>query len=501
MAEQILLQRLRDADGLVEEWLPPAGADQQAEHAVYRTWFHRAEVGLADCLALLARVGGDRLATFRSLDWRLLRRVLTEGHAGLALTERQAAAVEAAFTRPLTVLTGGPGTGKTVTLGAVIRLADASGVEVALACPTGRAAKRLSEATGQLAQTVHRLLEVKPQDGLLSFTRNEGYPLDADLVIVDEASMLDLLLAHSLVRAIRPGAHLMLVGDVDQLPSVGAGNVLRDVIAAIEGTEVRGQGSGIRGQTQGGALSPDSWRLPPDSCAVVRLDAIFRQAAGSYIVDNAHRVVRGQMPVTDDPKATDFFLARTDDPARAAEIIEQLVCERIPARFGFGPEDIQVLSPMHRAEVGVAALNARLQDALNPQWGDLGELKVGERVLREGDRVMQTVNDYAKDVFNGDVGRVLAVNAEEKRLSVDFEGNVVSYEAFEMEALTLAYAITIHKSQGSEFPAVVVPVLNSHHIMLQRNLLYTAVTRARRRLLASGGWWCCGVIRRRSPWR
>jgi exodeoxyribonuclease V alpha subunit len=459
-AETMLLQRLREGDGLVDEVIAPAGADQQAEYAVYRTWFHRAEVGLAERLAQLARAGGDRLETFQDLDWRLLRRVLTEGNAGLALTERQAAAVEAAFTRPLTVLTGGPGTGKTVTLSAVIRLADASGVEVALACPTGRAAKRLSEATGQLARTVHRLLEVKPQDGLLSFTRNEANPLDADLVIVDEASMLDLLLAYSLVRAIRPGAHLVLVGDVDQLPSVGAGNVLRDVIAAIEAG------------------------LP--NAALIRLDTIFRQAAGSYIIDNAHRVVRGQLPVTDDPEATDFFLARTDDPTRAAELIEQLVWERIPARFGFGPDDIQVLSPMHRGEAGVAALNTRLQDALNPQWGDLGELRVGERVLREGDRVMQTVNDYAKDVFNGDVGRVLAVNPEEKRLSVDFEGNVVSYEAFELEALTLAYAITIHKSQGSEFPAVVVPVLNSHHIMLQRNLLYTAITRARRLVVLVG---------------
>jgi exodeoxyribonuclease V alpha subunit len=459
-AETMLLQRLREGDGLVDEVVASAGVDQKTEYAVYRTWFHRAEVGLAERLALLAQTGGDRLQAFQDLDWRLLRRVLTEGNAGLALTERQAAAVEAAFTRPLTVLTGGPGTGKTVTLGAVIRLADASGVDVALACPTGRAAKRLSEATGQLARTVHRLLEVQPQDGLLSFARNEANPLDADLVIVDEASMLDLLLAYSLVRAIRPGAHLVLVGDVDQLPSVGAGNVLRDVIAAIEGG------------------------LP--NAALIRLDAIFRQAAGSYIVDNAHRIVRGQMPVTDDPEATDFFLARTDNPARAAELIEQLVCERISARFGFGPDDIQVLSSMHRGEAGVMALNSHLQHALNPQWGGLGELEIAGRILREGDRVMQTVNDYGKDVFNGDVGRVLAVNAEEKRLSVDFEGNVVSYEAFELEALTLAYAITIHKSQGSEFPAVVVPVLNSHHIMLQRNLLYTAITRARRLVVLVG---------------
>ncbi len=475
LAEQILLQRLRDEDGLVEEWLPLAGAGLEPEHAVYRTWFHTAEVGLARRLALLARAGGDRLATFRTLDWRLLRRVLTEGHTGLALTERQAAAVEAAFTRPLTVLTGGPGTGKTVTLGAVIRLADASGVEVALACPTGRAAKRLSEATGQLAQTVHRLLEVKPQDGLLSFTRNEANPLDADLVIVDEASMLDLVLSYSLVRAIRPGAHLMLVGDVDQLPSVGPGNVLRDVIAAIEAkAKVEAEGKGLTSAST-------------STSAVVRLDAIFRQAAGSYIVDNAHRVVRGQLPVTDDPNATDFFLARTDDPKRAAELIEQLVCVRIPAHFGFGPDDIQVLSPMHRGEAGVAALNSRLQDALNPQRGGLGELEVGAgRILREGDRVMQTVNDYGKDVFNGDVGRVLSVDPEEKRLAVDFEGHVVSYEAFELEALVLAYAITIHKSQGSEFPAVIVPALNSHHIMLQRNLLYTAITRARKLVVLVG---------------
>ena len=459
-ASEMLTQRLQAGDGLVEEFIPAPGAEQEPERAVYRRGFQRAEVGLAECLSRLAQAGGDRLEQFRTLDWRLLRQVLAEGQAGLALTERQAAAVEAAFTRPLTVLTGGPGTGKTVALGAVIRLADASGVNVALACPTGRAAKRLSEATGQLAQTVHRLLEVQPRGGLFSFARNEANPLDADLVIVDEASMLDLLLAYSLVRAIRPDTHLVLVGDVDQLPSVGPGNVLRDVIAAIEGG------------------------LP--NAALIRLNAIFRQAAGSYIVDNAHRIVRGQMPVTDDPEATDFFLARTDDPTRAAELIEQLVCERILARFGFGPDDIQVLSPMHRGEDGVADLNTRLQDALNPQWGDLGELKVGERVLREGDRVMQTVNDYAKDVFNGDVGRVLAVNPEEKRLSVDFEGNVVSYEAFELNELALAYALTIHKSQGSEFPAVVVPVLNSHHIMLQRNLLYTAITRARRLVVLVG---------------
>ncbi len=459
-AETMLLQRLREGDGLVDEVIAPAGVDQKTEYAVYRTGFHSAEVGLADCLAQLARAGGDRLETFQDLDWRLLRRVLTEGNAGLALTERQAAAVEAAFTRPLTVLTGGPGTGKTVTLGAVIRLADASGVNVALACPTGRAAKRLSEATGQLARTVHRLLEVKPQSGLLSFARDESNPLDADLVIVDEASMLDLLLAHSLVRAIRPGTHLVLVGDVDQLPSVGAGNVLRDVIAAIEGG------------------------LP--NAALIRLDTIFRQAAGSYIVDNAHRVVSGQMPVTDDPDATDFFLARTDDPVRAAQLIQQLVCERIPARFGFSSDDIQVLSPMHRGEAGVASLNTRLQDALNPQWGGLDELEIGSRILREGDRVMQTVNDYVRDVFNGDVGRVLAVDPVEKRLSVDFDGRVIGYEEFDLQQLTLAYAITIHKSQGSEFPAVVVPVLNSHHIMLQRNLLYTAITRARRLVVLVG---------------
>ena len=302
-AETVLLQRLREEDGLVDEVVAPAGADQQAEHAVYRTWSHRAEVGLGQPPGV---AGAGRWRPAGDLPQPRL------AAAAPRATEGTPASPSPSVRRPRwrppsrapTVLTGDPGTGKTVTLSAAIRLADASGVEVALACPTGRAAERLSEATGQLAQTVHRLLEVKPQDGLLSFTRNEAYPLDADLVIVDEASMLDLLLAYSLVRAIRPGAHLVLVGDVDQLPSVGAGNVLRDVIVA------------------------DPAGLP--NAALIRLDTIFRQAAGSYIIDNAHRVVRGQLPVTDDPDATDFFLARTTRPG-AAELIEQLVCERIPA--------------------------------------------------------------------------------------------------------------------------------------------------------------------------
>ncbi len=483
-AAEMLTQRLRAAAGLVEALISSSGAESEPERAVYLARFYHAEIGLAERLTRLARAVGSRWGQFPALDWQLLPRALTGGHAGLPLNEQQAAAVEAVFTRPLTVLTGGPGTGKTVTLGAVIRVADASRVTVALACPTGRAAKRLSEATGEAARTVHRLLEVQPQEGLLSFARSESNPLDADLVIVDEASMLDLVLAYSLVRAIRPGSHLVLVGDVDQLPSVGAGNVLADVIAAIE--------QGSRGAEERGRiespLHPGSSAPPPlCSSALIRLDTIFRQAAGSYIVDNAHRVVRGQMPVTDDPEATDFFLARTDDPTRAAELIEQLVCERIPARFGFGPDDIQVLSPMHRGAAGVMALNTRLQNALNPQRGDLDELEVGGgRILRQGDRVMQTVNDYGKEVFNGDVGRVLAVDTAEKRLSVDFDGNVVTYGASDLEELTLAYAITIHKSQGSEFPAVVVPVLNSHHIMLQRNLLYTAITRARRLVVLVG---------------
>ena len=317
---------------------------------------------MANRLRRLAEASDDRLALFQRFDWpAAFASLQAQDHR--ALTPRQMEAVQAALTHRVTVLTGGPGTGKTTTVRSIIRLAEVAGVKTVLASPTGRAAKRLSEAAGRPAKTIHRLLEVKPAEGF-KFSRNEENPLEADLVIVDEASMLDLILTNNLLKAIPPGAHLLLVGDVDQLPSVGAGNVLNDVIEAIEG--VRSQGSGVRRQKTTGDPASDPWPLTPDPWAVVRLDTIFRQEEGSYIITNAHRINRGEMPILDNRNALDFFLFREEDPLKAADLVVELVQERIPRKFGFKPEDIQVLSPMHRGEVGVAALNARLQATLNP---------------------------------------------------------------------------------------------------------------------------------------
>jgi exodeoxyribonuclease V alpha subunit len=345
----------------------------------------------------------------------------------------------------------------------IIRLAEAAGVRTALASPTGRAAKRLSETTGRPAKTIHRLLEFKPAEGM-AFLRNEENPLEADLVIVDEASMLDLLLTNHLLKAIPPGAHLLLVGDVDQLPSVGAGSVLRDVITALEGG-------------------------PPaaaDGASVIRLDTIFRQPEGSYIITNAHRINAGQMPILDNSSARDFFLFKEEDPEKAAALIVELVQDRIPRKFGLRSDDIQVLSPMHRGEAGVAMLNQRLQGALCPPKPGGAERQVGGRFYRPGDRVMQIRNNYDKEVYNGDMGRITNVNLEEQAVTVMMDDRAVHYDFLELDELTHAYAVSIHKAQGSEFPAVVIPLLTSHYMMLQRNLLYTGVTRAQRLVVLVG---------------
>jgi exodeoxyribonuclease V alpha subunit len=361
--------------------------------------------------------------------------------------------VQTALTHAVTVLTGGPGTGKTTTLRAIIRLLRASGARFALAAPTGRAAKRMSEVTGAEAKTIHRLLEVSPGEGF-SFKRNADNPLDADMVIVDEASMLDVLLTNHLLKAIPPGAHLLLVGDVDQLPSVGAGNVLRDIIDSGE-------------------------------VAVVQLQTIFRQAADSYIITNAHRINQGQMPLF--PKdATDFFLFPMAETEPAADMVVDLVARRIPRRFGISSREIQVLTPMHRGPLGVAALNSRLQSLLNPPHPQKPERAQGGRVFRVGDRVMQTRNNYDLDVFNGDMGVISGVDAIMQTLTVDFEGRAVAYDWANLDELTHAWAISVHKSQGSEFRAVVMPVHTTHYIMLQRNLLYTGVTRAKELVVLVG---------------
>jgi exodeoxyribonuclease V alpha subunit len=440
---------------------------------VYLTPFYYGEVGVAKRLRRLLSSDEDRLAVFQRDTWTGVFADL-QGQTNLALTAEQQNAVQMALTHRVAVLTGGPGTGKTTTLRSVLRLAESAGKRVVLASPTGRAAKRLSEAAGRPAKTIHRLLEFKPGQGM-TFQRNEENPLEADLVILDETSMLDLLLTNHLLKAVPPGAHLLFVGDVDQLPSVGAGNVLKDIIAAIEGEPVAAGPPAILPR-----------RAPLAGAAVVRLQTIFRQPEGSYIIVNAHRINEGQLPVLDNRNARDFFYFREEDPERAAALVVDLVRERIPRKFGLRPEEIQVLSPMHRGAVGVGELNLRLQEGLNPAQSDKAEHRLGGRVFRQGDRIMQIRNNYDKDVFNGDMGVIQQIELEAQVLTALIDGRPITYDFVDLDEIVHAYAVSIHKSQGSEFPAVVIPLLTTHYMMLQRNLLYTAVTRAQRLVVLVG---------------
>ncbi len=434
------------------EYDPHSVAGLREQQAIYLVPFFHAEVGVTSRLARLLRTGASRLAFYQAADLDSVFAHLA-GQGGLQLNEGQRTAVSTALTNKVTVLTGGPGTGKTTAMRTVIRLLEARRLSYALAAPTGRAAKRLSEATEREAKTIHRLLEFKPQKG--GFQRNEEHSLDADMVIVDEASMLDLLLTNHLLKAVHPESHLLLVGDVDQLPSVGAGTVLSDII-----------GSGV--------------------VAIVRLREIFRQAENSLIVENAHRINHGEMPRFS-RSAEDFFLFPAEDAERAANLVVDLVKNRIPRRFGFDPlEDIQVLSPMHRGAAGVGELNRRLQAALNPPAEGKPEERRGAQVFRVGDRVMQIRNNYDKDVFNGDMGRITALDRMNQACAVRIDDQPVHYDFSEIDELVHAYAVSVHKSQGSEYRAVVVPVLTQHYVMLQRNLLYTAVTRARELVVLVG---------------
>jgi exodeoxyribonuclease V alpha subunit len=439
-------------------------------HAIYLTPLFFSELGVAGRLRRLVLEGSSRLPRFArpSVDWaRLLDQAAAEG-AHVTLAPQQRAAVQAALTHRLTVLTGGPGTGKTTTVRTLLQLCRQASYRVLLAAPTGRAAKRLAETTQHEAKTLHRLLEFQPHEGM-AFKRNEELPLEGDLLIVDEASMLDLVLTNHLLKAVPPGMHLLLVGDVDQLPSVGAGNVLKDIIAAIEEMQQEPMPPNIAGQM-----------------AVVRLETIFRQAADSFIITNAHRINRGEMPVIANNQSADFFLFRTEETERAAALCVELVQTRIPRRFAIPPADIQVLSPMHRGVAGVAALNEALQAALNPPDAKKPQRQLGSRVYRVGDRVMQIRNNYDKDVYNGDAGTISEVDLEMQKLTVMMEGRAIVYDFLELDELTHAFAVSVHKSQGSEFPAVVIPLLTSHYMMLQRNLLYTAVTRAKRLVVLVG---------------
>jgi exodeoxyribonuclease V alpha subunit len=429
-----------EADGLIRrETL--AG---DAEAAVYLTPFHQAEVNAAARLQTLLNVSASRLADFADADWDAL--FASVRASTVDLSEEQRLAVRSALTHKVCVLTGGPGTGKTTALRALIRLLELRRHPVALAAPTGRAAKRLAEAAGRPAQTLHRLLGFSPTEG---FTFGERKRLPAHLIVVDEVSMLDLLLFNNLLKAVDPSAHLLLVGDVDQLPSVGAGDVLRDLVRC--------------------------GRAP-----VVRLTQVFRQAADSHIIVNAHRVNQGQQPLFE-KTSRDFFLFAQDEPQAAADWVVDVVRNRIPAKFGLDPlEDVQVLAPMHRGAAGVGNLNARLQAALNPPAPGKPERQIGGRVFRVGDRVLQMRNNYQKEVFNGDIGRVTDLDLENQTLSVGFDQRLVLYDWVEADELQHAFAASVHKAQGSEFPAVVMPVLTQHYLMLQRNLLYTAITRAKR---------------------
>ncbi len=418
------------------------------EKAVFLKRYYRAECTVALHVARL--IGSEPrysdLAVHKAIEWVRKR-------MNIRLSPEQVAAVEMALTNKFLIITGGPGTGKTTIIRAIIEIFKAKNARVVLAAPTGRASKRMEQATATEAKTIHRLLEFSWERG--GFTRNEDNPVEADLLIVDEASMIDVSLMAHMLRAIPSEARIILVGDVDQLPPVGPGNVLRDVIR--------------------------SGKIP-----VVRLTKIFRQAAESLITINAHRINQGKMPtVASKGKGPqDFYMVEQHDPSRVLETVMELVCRRIPERFSMDPvADIQILCPMHRGLVGTEELNRRLQRALNPHGRGI---VVGSRRLAVGDKVMQIRNDYEKEVFNGDIGYVASIDESEGRLTVSFDYREVSYRHAELDDLALAYAISVHKSQGSEYKAVVLPLVNQHYLMLQKNLLYTAITRARNLLVIVG---------------
>ena len=442
------LDRLAAKGRIQRELLPSSNAaSAQSPHAmgeikadfllpaVYLMPFYHGEIGVSDRLRALANHWPTRLS---DLPPAFI-------HPDTSLSAEQQEAVRRALSSPVSVLTGGPGTGKTTAVRSLIEALEMAHKKYALASPTGRAAKRLSQATGRPASTIHRLLNYSPGEG---FKYRTGNPLPIDFLVVDEASMLDLLLANHLLKALEPGVHLLLVGDVDQLPSVGAGDVLRDIIA-----------SGI--------------------APVTRLSVIFRQAFDSDIITNAHRINRGQFPVFN-KESRDFFLFPAETPEEAGNWVQELVCGRIPNKFGLRWEDeIQVLSPMYRGPAGVTVLNERLQSALNPPGALKPEKKLYGQTFRPGDKVMQIQNNYDKDVYNGDIGFIRAIDTLNQTLTVDYEGQQVNYDWTESDQLVLAYAISVHKSQGSEFPAVIIPLVTQHYLMLQRNLLYTAITRAK----------------------
>ena len=407
----------------------------EENEAIYLPPFYHSERGTAK--KLLSLLSGNTSTLFDGhMDIDAIQK-----QSGIEYDDVQIAAIKQAIDSKVMVLTGGPGTGKTTTTQGIIAAYKAAGLRILLAAPTGRASKRMSEATGMEAKTIHRLLEYNPQDG---YKRNDENPLEGDALIVDECSMIDIILMYNLMKAIPEHMRLVMVGDIDQLPSVGAGNVLRDII--------------------------ESEKIP-----VIRLTRIFRQAQSSRIVMSAHAINQGRFPDISNGMNTDFFFIKKDDPEQVADEIVRLVRDRLPKAYKQPLCNIQVLTPMQRSVVGAGNLNTVLQQALNHNTLSLSR---GGNTYKLGDRVMQIRNNYDKNVFNGDIGTVEKVNLEDRTLTINFDDTMVEYEASELDEVVLAYATTIHKSQGSEYPIVVIPVLMTHFVMLQRNLIYTGITRA-----------------------
>ncbi|MFH1140402.1 MAG: ATP-dependent RecD-like DNA helicase, partial [Chloroflexota bacterium] len=422
--------------------------DMEGQRGVYLKPLHMAEVNAASGLKVLLASPKKPLSidVEAAIEW-------AQKTTGVELAELQKEAIRKAIADKVVVITGGPGTGKTTVVNSIIRILEAKKLKILLASPTGRAAKRLSEATGREAKTLHRLMEYSPAEG--GFKKDRENPLDGDVLVVDEASMVDILLMNRLLQAVPRHATLVLVGDVDQLPSVGPGSVLKDIIQ-----------SGV--------------------AATVTLTEIFRQARDSQIIVNAHRVNQGDFPLIRAPESgrSDFYFIEREEPEEALALVKELCARRIPKAFGFHPvQQVQVLTPMHRGTVGVASLNKELQELLNPSAAEVSGMG---RTFRVNDKVMQTENNYDKEVFNGDIGAVAGFDLEKGEVTMTFDDRQVAYDQSELDELTLAYAISVHKSQGSEYPAVVLPLLTQHYMMLQRNLLYTAMTRAKKLLVIVG---------------